>query len=140
MTDTAHQHADHSRHTDHAHHHPAPADGRGGVWHAASGAVGVVSGLAPHVLHHAGILAGTALVAGAAGTALFGTLGLLASVPMLLRLHRRFGTWIAPGIGLAVFTAMFAVSAFVIGPAINGDTGSTTPGPQPTVVDHNSHH
>ncbi len=89
-------------------------------WNAATGAVGVVVGLAPHVLHHIGVLAGTALVAGSGGTALFGALGLLLSIPMLLRLRRRFGSWTAPAIGLAVFTAMFALSTWVIGPAISG--------------------
>jgi hypothetical protein len=106
-------------------------------WNAAAGAVGVVVGLTPHVLHHIGILAGTALVAGSGGTALFGTLGLLLSIPMLLRLHRRFGNWTAPAIGLAVFTAMFALSTWVIGPAISGNTQPTSPGPG---IDHTHHH
>ncbi len=106
-------------------------------WNAATGIVGVLVGLAPHVLHHVGALAGTALVAGSGGTALFGALGLALSVPMLLRLHRRFGNWTAPAIGLAVFTAMFALSTWVIGPAISGsgDSGPTAPG-----LDHSSHH
>lgn len=106
-------------------------------WNAAAGIVGVVVGLAPHLLHHVGVLAGTALVAGSGGTALFGALGLVLSVPMLLRLHRRFGTWTAPAIGLAVFAVMFAVSTFVIGPAISGsgDSGPTVP-----TVDHTGHH
>jgi hypothetical protein len=60
-------------------------------WNAATGVIGVLSGLAPHVLHHVGVLAGTALVAGSGGTALFGTLGLVLSVPLLLQLRRRFG-------------------------------------------------
>jgi hypothetical protein len=47
--------------------------------------------VAPHVLHHIGLLAGTALVAGAAGTTFFGLLGLVAAIPLLLRLKRRFG-------------------------------------------------
>ncbi|WP_459792607.1 hypothetical protein [Arthrobacter sp. AD-310] len=47
------------------------------------GAVGLVVGLLPHVLHHIGLLAGTALVAGSGGTALFGALGFVASIPML---------------------------------------------------------
>lgn len=123
-----------------AHHRPGTRAATSAGWHAASGAVGALAGLAPHVLHHIGLLAGTALVAGAAGTAVFGIVGLLLSVPMLLRLHRRFGTWAAPALGLAGFTAMFALSAFVIGPAINSDDGSATPGPQPTVVDHSGHH
>lgn len=62
------------------------------LWHTVVGAVGLVTGLLPHVLHHIGLLAGTALVAGSGGTALFGALGLLASVPMLVRLYRRFGS------------------------------------------------
>jgi hypothetical protein len=110
-------------------------------WSAMVGAIGVVVGLAPHVLHHIGLLAGTALVAGAGGTALFGVLGLVASVPLLLRLRRRFATWWAPAIGLLVFAVMFSVSAFVIGPAISGGGTARPGGVTPTTtIDHNSHH
>jgi hypothetical protein len=49
----------------------------------------VVSGVAPHVLHHVGPLAGAALLAGFGGKAIFFALGLLLSVPMLRRLYRR---------------------------------------------------
>ena len=112
-----------------------------GWWNALTGAVGAVAGLAPHVLHHIGLLAGTALIAGAGGTALFGILGLALSVPMLLRLRRRFASWWAPAIGLAVFAVMFSLSAFVIGPAINSGASAPPGGGQPTQsVDHSSHH
>jgi hypothetical protein len=103
-----------------------------------TGFVGGVLGLAPHVLHHVGLLAGTALVAGSGGTALFAVLGLVTSIPLLLRLRRRFGTWKAPALGLAAFAAMFALSAFVIGPAINGEFSSSSP--SAPAVDHGSHH
>ena len=108
------------------------------LWSGALGIVGTVVGLAPHVLHHVGLLVGTALVAGAAGTLVFGLLGLAASVPMLLRLKRRFGTWWAPALGLAVFAAMFSLSAFVIGPAIsgNGQPEQEQPTPSPHVEHH----
>lgn len=56
---------------------------------------------------------------------------------MLLWLRRRFGTWIAPGIALAIFAVMFTVSTLWIGPAIRGDGGGSNGG-QP--VDHSSHH
>jgi hypothetical protein len=102
------------------------------------GAVGLVMGLLPHVLHHIGLLAGTALVAGSGGTALFGVLGFVASIPMLVRLHRRFGSWVAPALGLLVFAAMFSLSAFVIGPAVSGTAEDVSPGPLPT-VDHTDH-
>ena len=118
-------------------HRPVPARS-GRVWHAVTGFLGGVLGLAPHVLHHIGLLTGTALVAGSGGTALFGAVGLVAAVPLLLRLQHRFGTWKAPALGLAVFTAMFALSAFVVGPAINGQFSSWSishPG-----TDHHSHH
>lgn len=105
---------------------------------AATGFLGALLGLLPHVLHHVAFLAGTALVAGSGGTAFFGVLGLVASVPLLMRLYRRFHTWRAPAIGVAVFVAMFAVSAFVIGPAISNTTSSGDS--SPTVVDHNKHH
>jgi len=96
-----------------------------------------------NVLH-----AGTALIAGAGRTVLFGVIGLAASVPYLIKRYRRFGTWLAPAIALLVFSYMFAVSAFVIGLAISG-TDSTTPTPIPatvtgpatgTPVDHEGHH
>lgn len=107
------------------------------LWGWVTGLVAAVSGLAPHVLHHVGLLAGVALVAGTKGTVLFGVIGLVASIPFLLRLRRRFGTWRAPLIGLFVFAGMFSLSAFVIGPAISGQTS----GPTPTqTVDHSSHH
>lgn len=103
------------------------------------GALGLIMGLLPHVLHHIGLLAGTALVAGSGGTALFGALGLLASIPMLVRLYRRFRSWMAPALGLLIFAAMFSLSAFVIGPAISGTNGDVNPGPVPT-VDHTGDH
>ena len=91
--------------------------------------IGAVAGIAPHVLHHVALLAGTALIAGTTGTALLGILGLVLAVP--LRLRRRFGSWWAPTIGLAVFTVMFFLSAFLIGPAITGsDTAPHRPASQ----------
>ena len=100
------------------------------LWNALVAGIGLVMGIVPHVLHHVGLLAGTALVAGSGGTALFGVLGLLASIPLLLRLRRRFNTWRAPAIGVLIFAAMFSVSTFVIGPAISG-SGDANPAPAP---------
>ena len=118
---------------------PAAPPGRlGALWTGVVAGIAAVVGLIPHVLHHVGFLAGTALVAGAGGTVLFGAVGLAASVPFLLRLHRRCGTWQAPAAAFGVFAVMFAASALLIGPAING-TGGTGPAPAPA-VDHNSHH
>ena len=117
---------------------PAPAttaSRRRRPWRVLTGVVGGIVGLAPHVLHHVGFLAGTALVAGSGGTALFGAVGLVASAPMLVRLHRRFGTWRAPAIALGVFAAMFSLSAFVVGPAISGDDKPSSP-----AADHADHH
>jgi hypothetical protein len=108
------------------------------VWDALVGGIGLAMGLVPHILHHVGFLAGSALVAGSGGTSLFGALGFIASIPFLLRLRRRFGTWRAPAIGLLIFAAMFALSAFVIGPAISGANDAkpaTAPG-----LDHKLHH
>lgn len=107
-------------------------------WTILTGALGAVGGIAPHVLHHVGPLVGTALVAGAGGTALFGVVGLLASVPMLLKLRRRFASWWAPAVALTLFTAMFLVSSFVVGPLISGAPESPTPQQQST--DHDGHH
>ena len=100
------------------------------------GAGGALLGVAPHVLHHVGFLAGTALVAGSGGTALFAGVGLVASVPLLLRLRRRFNSWRAPAVGLAAVAAMFALSSFVIGPAISGED----PAPTAPRAEHPEHH
>lgn len=102
------------------------------LWSALVGGIGLVLGLVPHILHHVGFLAGTALVAKSGGVALFGALGFLFSVPMLLRLRRRFGTWHAPAIGLLIFALMFSLSAFVIGPKISGDGNAKSTSDQHT--------
>jgi phosphotransferase system glucose/maltose/N-acetylglucosamine-specific IIC component len=94
-----------------------PAGGRGRTLPAALGAV---LGLLPHLTHHAGFLTGTALVAGLGGTVLFGVIGVVFMVPMLIRLRRWFGTWWAPVIALAIFAAMFTVSTILIGPLLRG--------------------
>jgi len=104
---------------------------------AFSAAVGVVAGMAPHVLHHAGLIAGAALLTGAGGSLLFGAVGFVLMIPMLLRLRRRFGTWVAPGVALALFAVAFTVSTLWIGPAMRSDSGSSS-GAQP--FDHASHH
>lgn len=106
------------------------------AWNAIVGAIATIVGLAPHVLHHVGLLAGVAIVTGTGGTILFGLIGLAASIPLLLRLKRRFHTWRAPAIALAIFAAMFALSSFVIGPAISGDSG----GSGTTPAGHEQHH
>ncbi|MBC7596384.1 MAG: hypothetical protein H7288_21065 [Kineosporiaceae bacterium] len=106
-------------------------------------AVGVAMGLVPHVLHHIGLIAGAVLVTGAAGNVVFFALGLLFSIPLLRRLYKKFHTPWAPAIAIAIFAAMFSLSAFVIGPAITGDSSPantpTTPGQTPT-TDHGQHH
>lgn len=112
---------------------------------ALSAAWAAFLGLLPHVLHHAGPLAGAALFAGVGGSLLFGLLGLIVSIPFLGRMYRRFGTWRAPAIALAVFVGVFSLSTFVIGPKINGEGGSTAtqaaPGSlAPSPTEHEEHH
>jgi hypothetical protein len=107
----------------------------------ASGAVAAISGIAPHVLHHVGPLAGTALLAGAGGTVLFGVAGFALSIPMLLRLRRRFGTWAAPAVASVIFTLIYLFSALVVGPALTGARASVEgPSSTPSPSDHASHH
>src|SRR6266581_8689903 len=78
------------------------------LWGGIVAAWAVVTGLAPHVLHHVGPLAGAALLAGFGGKALFFVLGLVLSIPMLRRLYRRFGTLVAPALAIAAFAAVFS--------------------------------
>lgn len=104
---------------------------------ATSGGIGAITGLAPHVLHHVLPLAGAAFLTGATGSVLFGAFGLALTTPTLLRLQRRFGTWWAPGIALALFALAFTLSTFVIGPTIRRDAApANTSRVQP---DHHGH-
>jgi hypothetical protein len=123
---------------------PAHRGWFGAVRDAVVAFVGALLAIAPHVMHHIGLIAGAAFLTGAGGNALFYVLGLVFSVPMLRRLHRRFRTWRAPAIAIAVFTAVFSLSAFVIGPAISGESTPTeapsTPTDTPSQnVDHHGH-
>lgn len=111
------------------------------IWNAATAVIATIMGLAPHVLHHIGLFAGAAFVVGVGGNLLFGAVGLLLSVPLLRRLHRRFGTWKAPAVAVAVFTVMFSISGFVIGPAISPEPVDTSqPAGTPSPADHDAHH
>ena len=113
-----------------------------------SSVVAAVLGIAPHVLHHVGPLAGAALLAGTGGTLLFGAIGLIASIPFLRRVHRRSGNWRVPGALLVLFAVIFSISSFVVGPAISGGgndaasptTTQTVPGaPAETSKDAHGH-
>lgn len=110
------------------------------AWAGLLAAWGAFIGLAPHVLHHAGPLAGAALLAGTGGTLLFAALGFVAATPFLLRLYRRFRTWRAPAIALAVFAAMFSLSSFVVGPAITGADDPEPPPGSEQPAGHAEHH
>lgn len=94
------------------------------AWSAIRAGLGAVLGLVPHVMHHIGLLAGAAILTGVLGNSVLYIVGLGLSVPLLRRLQRRFGSWKAPAIGVAVFSALFALSAFVIGPALNPGSGA----------------
>ena len=112
-----------------------------------SSTVAAVLGIAPHVLHHVGPLAGAALLAGTAGSLLFGAIGLIAAIPFLVRVHRRCGNWRVPGALLALFAVVFSLSTFVIGPAIAGnENGASNASPTQTAPgapgegSHDAHH
>lgn len=108
-----------------------------------SGLVAAISGVAPHILHHVGPLAGTALLAGTGGVVLFGVGGFALSIPTLLRLRRRFGTWLAPAIASTIFLLVYLFSSLVVGPALTG-VSARVPDPPPSSTappsDHDEHH
>ena len=111
------------------------------LWGAVVAGWAVVTGVAPHVLHHVGPLAGAALLAGFGGKAIFFALGLVLSLPMLRRLYRRFGSLVAPAVTVIAFAAVFTFSSLVIAPRLTGadDSPPSTPGiEQPS--GHASHH
>lgn len=64
-------------------------------------------------------------------------IGFVLTIPMLLRLGRRFGTWVARGVALALFAVAFTALTLWIGPAIRGASDASSGG-QP--IDHPSHH
>ena len=119
---------------------PAAAGSLGSVL---SSLVAAISGIAPHVLHHVGPLAGTALLAGTGGTILFGVVGFALSIPMLLRLRRRFRTWLAPAVASGIFLIVYLFSSLVVGPAITGvSADDPVPAPSTTALpsEHDEHH
>ena len=88
---------------------PSATPPAGRSWRSAATAViGSLLGAVPHVLHHIGLLAGAAVLGGVTGNAVLYVLGL-------------------------VFTGLFALSAFVIGPALAGNSAAGTGTPTPTV-------
>ena len=102
------------------------------LWGGIVAFFGVVTGVAPHVLHHVGPLAGAALLAGFAGQVLFFALGLVLSVPLLLKLYRRFGTLVAPAVAVVAFAAIFTFSSVVVAPLLtDSDESPATPIEQP---------
>lgn len=117
---------------------------------AALAAIGAtILGAAPHVLHHAGPVAGAAVLAGTTGRLLFGAVGFLLLIPLLRRLHRRSGSWVAPAGVAVLMAAAFTFSSLVIGPALtSGDdeAGAPVTGPTPAAApgagspDHEAHH
>ena len=118
-------------------------DAAGSVGSALGGMIAAFSGIAPHVLHHIGPLAGTALLAGTGGTLIFGVGGFALSIPMLLRLRRRFGSWLAPAVASAIFLVVYLFSSLVIGPAITGASAGEpggAPASTPLPSGHDDHH
>lgn len=116
---------------------------------AFSAILAAILGGLPHVLHHVGPLAGAALVAGVGGSLLFGALGLVASIPLLVRMRRHYGSWNRPMAALGLLAIVFSLSTFVVAPALTGDKrvpsrprtapSNTTPEPG-APADHEAHH
>jgi hypothetical protein len=128
---------------------PHPASERvvqgaaGSLGSVLSGLVAAVFGITPHVLHHVGPLAGTALLAGSNGTIIFGVAGFALSIPMLLRIRRRFGSWLAPSVASVIFLVVYLFSSLVIGPAITGASAIEPEGAPPSTTlpsGHDDHH
>lgn len=113
----------------------------GRLRHIVTAGWGTLTGIAPHVLHHVGPLAGAAILAGTGGRLLFFAVGLAAATPMLIRLHRRFRTWLAPAVAVAVFGVTYTLSSVFIGPLISGegDAPRSNPASVTTTTDPHGH-
>ena len=91
-----------------------PARGTlGAAWNAVTAVIATMMGLAPHVLHHVGLFAGAAFVVGLRQPAVRRSRP-AALDPAAAAALSPVGTWKAPAIGVAVFAAMFSLSAFII--------------------------
>jgi hypothetical protein len=92
-----------------------------------SGTVGVIAAVSPHVLHHLGPLAGAALLTGALGNVLFGIIGFVFMVPMLVHLRRRFNSILAPVAASGLFVLFFGLSTLWLRdiPNVLGDHSSS---------------
>jgi hypothetical protein len=123
---------------------PRPKRGGRSVWATIRAGIGAALGILPHVMHHVGLLAGAALLTGVLGNGILYIVGLFLSIPLLRRLRSRFQTRWAPAIGVALFTVLFSLSAFVVGPALSGGAEPATPStPSPAVTTtdgHDAHH
>ena len=113
----------------------------GRVRHLLSAVWGTIAGIAPHVLHHVGPLAGAAILASTGGRVLFFLMALALAIPMLVRLYRRFRSWVAPAIAVAVFAVAYSLSSIFLGPLISGATdGSALETPvATTTTDEHGH-
>jgi len=112
----------------------------GRLRHAVTAVWGTISGVAPHVLHHVGPLAGAALLAGTGGRVLFFVVGLGLAAPMLIRVYRRFGTWAAPAVAVGVFAVAYTVSSLFIGPLLTAESATPTDTPPVSTTLHSHDH
>lgn len=108
--------------------------------HWLSAAWGAVSGVAPHLLHHVGPLAGAALLAGAGGQVLFFLAGIALATPMLIRLYRRFRTWAAPAMAVGIFAITYTLSTLFVGPLFTGEDPEPVPEVTSTTTLHGHDH
>ena len=113
----------------------APVAAPSGASTGAIGLWGAFVGIMPHVLHHVLPLVGGAILTGVVGGVAFAIIGLVAMLPFLMGLRRRFGTWTAPLAATAVFAVVFAVSMLFIGPLVRG----VLAGEQPSEVHPSTH-
>jgi hypothetical protein len=113
-----------------------------------SAVAAAVLGAAPHVLHHAGPLAGAALLGGATGSLAFGALGVVAAIPILRRVRRRTGSSRLPVALLAAFAFVFAASTALTRSVLSGadrtaerpSAGAPARPAGMSLSEHESHH
>lgn len=92
------------------------AEHRSRLTAAVGAAWAATMGVMPHLLHHAGPLAGAAFVAGTTGTLVFGLAAFVFTIPLLRRVRRHRGSWRSPALLLALFVGTWLVSTYVAGP------------------------
>jgi len=112
---------------------------RARAWSAMVTLWAVITGAAPHVLHHIAPIAGAALIGGVIGTTVFGVLAFLLTIPLLLRVRARTQSWRLPSMLVGLFAVMWLVSSLLFASQGGSAHNNSAQHGSRTSAGHNAH-